>query len=214
MTTALSARIRGRILLRIAACALAGSLMASCSKDTPPPNLYLLTAEQQPQAGERSTADLPKILVAQAQVPDYLDRPQLVERNGENGLKLIEGDQWAERLSMNVARVVAQNLSAMVPADATIPIAARGSLTYKCQVVISLNSFDLNSTGGEALLIGRWSITDAEGSNEFGSATVSLRKTSTSPGMPGAVEAMSRALGDVSREIATRLKQLKSQCTL
>jgi uncharacterized lipoprotein YmbA len=198
-------------LVRLAACGLAVAL-AACSKATPPPNLYLLTAEQAPAAGERSTVDLPKILVAQAQVPDYLDRPQLVEHNGENGLKLLDGDQWAERLSMNVARVVAQNLSAMVPADATIPIAARGSLQYKCQVVISLNSFELNSTAGEALLIGRWSITDAEGANEFGSSTVSLRKPSTGPGMAGAVQAMSQALGDVSRDIATQFKKLKSQC--
>ena len=188
------------------------TLVAACGSITPPPQLYLLSAEQPPAPGERSTASLPKILVAQAQVPDYLDRPQLVEETEGNGLKLVENDQWAERLSMNVARTVAQNLSAMVPADAMIPIAARGSIPYKCQVVISLNSFQLNSTGGEAILAGRWSITDGEGNAELAATTFSLRKTATAPGMAGAVAAMSHALGDVSRDIAAGLKQLKGQC--
>jgi len=199
-----------RISLAAAGAALA-LLTVSCAGAPPPPNLHLLTAEQPPKAGQNSTADLPKILVAQAQVPDYLDRPQLVEHTSANGLKLLDNDQWAERLSMNVARVVAQNLSAMVPADASIPLPLHGSFPYKCQVVISLNTFELDSNGGEALLAGRWSIADATGDNELAAATVSLRKPASGPGIAGAVDAMSKALGDVSRDIAAQVKRLP-QC--
>ncbi len=67
----------------------------------------MLSPLQAPPSGDRAVTGLTSILVAQPQVPDYLDRPQIVERTTANELKLVEADQWAERLSINVSRVVA-----------------------------------------------------------------------------------------------------------
>jgi len=195
---------------RLLAAATLLSLLAACTPPVPPPHLYVLSPMVPVAAGEHPTANLPIVMVALTQVPDFLDRPQLIERTSDTGLKLVETDQWAERLSTNISRVVAQNLSAMVPADASIPLPVRGALPYKFQVVISLNNLELAETG-EVLLAGRWSITDADGAKELAARNVALREKAASPGIPAAVDAMSHALGEVSRDIADQIKRLNAQ---
>ena len=192
---------RGVLLLGIVAT------ISACAAAVPPPRLYVLDLVTPLATGEHSTAGLPAILVAQVQVPDYLDRPQLVERTDANQLKLVEADQWAERLSINISRVVAENLSAMVPADANVAVPARAALPYDYQVVLSLDGFELDQNGA-AVFSGRWSITNSDGSKELAAATVALRNPALKPGIAAAVEAMNSNLGTVSRDIATAIKGL------
>lgn len=189
---------------------IAVAMVAACAAAVPPPRLYVLNPLTPPPSGEHPTAGLPSLLVAQAQVPDYLDRPQLVERTDANQLKLVEADQWAERLSINISRVVAENLSAMVPADANVAAPARAGLPFEYQVLLSLDGFELDQSGA-AVLSGRWSVTNADGTKELAAATVSLRQPAARPGIAAAVEAMNANLGAVSRDIAAAIKQLPSQ---
>jgi uncharacterized lipoprotein YmbA len=193
---------------RLAALLLV-SFAAACTPPVPPPHLYVLSPMVPPLTGEHPTAGLPIVMVALTQVPDFLDRPQLVERTSDTALKLVETDQWAERLSTNISRVVAQNLAVMVPADASIPLPVRGALPYKFQVVISLNNLEL-AQSGEVLLAGRWSITDADGTKELAARSVSLHEKAAGAGIPAAVDAMSHALGEVSRDIAEQIKRLNA----
>ncbi len=193
-------------ILRIAAVLVSGLIVASCTSTVPPPRLFVLSPLKSIPAGDHAVAG-PSILVAQTQVPDYLDRPQIVERTTANELKLVQADQWGERLSINISRVVAQNLSAMVPADANVAVAARSSLPYDYQVVVTLNNFELDQSGA-AVLGGRWSITNAEGTKELAAANVSLREPAARPGIVAAVEAMNSNLGSVCRDIAAELKKL------
>jgi uncharacterized lipoprotein YmbA len=197
-------------VLRAIAVAAIFLTTACAASSVPPPQLFVLNPVRSPPTGDRVLAGLPSVLVAQTQVPDYLDRPQIVERTAANELKLIEADHWAERLSINISRVVALNLSAMVPADANIVAAARSSLPYDYQVVLTLNNFELDQSGA-ALLGGRWSVTNAEGTKELAAATISLREPAVRPGIAAAVEAMNINLGVVSGDIAGAIKKLVAQ---
>lgn len=197
--------------LRRAVAALAVVVaLDACASAVPPPRLYVLNPVAPSPAGEHSTAGLPAIIVAQAQVPDYLDRPQLVERTDANELKLVDSDQWAERLSLNISRVVAENLSSMVPADANVAVPARSALPYDYQIVISLDDFELDQSGA-AVLSGRWSIANADASKELKAATVMLRQPAAAPGIAAAIQAMNANLGAVSRDIAAAVKELRGQ---
>jgi hypothetical protein len=187
---------------------LVAALLTACSSAVPPPRLFVLSPLKALPGGDHAVAG-PSILVAQTQVPEYLDRPQIVERTTTNELKLVDSDQWAERLSINVSRVVALNLSAMVPADANVAVAARASLAYDYQVVLTLNNFELDQ-GGVAILGGRWSITNADGTKELAAASVSLREPSAQPGIGAAVQAMNDNLGAVCRDIAAEIKKLSA----
>lgn len=192
---------------RIAVILVAGFLVA-CTSTVPPPRLFVLSPLKSLPAGDHTVAG-PSILVAQTQVPDYLDRPQIVERTAANEMKLVDADQWAERLSINVSRVLAQNLSVMIPADANVAVAARSSLPYDYQVVLTLNNFELDQSGA-AVLGGRWSVTNAEGTKELAAASVNLREPAAQPGMVAAVEAMNANLGVVCRDIAAEIKKLNA----
>ncbi len=44
-------------------------------------------------------------------LPEYLDRPQIVTRTDRNTVLLAEFDRWAEPLSGNVSRTLAENLT-------------------------------------------------------------------------------------------------------
>ena len=186
---------------------LALMLLAGCAAALPPPKLYVLEPVVAPPSGDHTTAGLPEILMSPVQIPDYLDRPQLVERTAANELKLVDSDHWAERLSINVARVVAQNLSTMVPADANVAQAVRASLPFDYEVVLSLDSFELDQNGA-AVLTGRWSVLNADGTKELAAAEVSLRRPPSQPGIPAAVLAMNANLGAVSRDIAAAVERL------
>ncbi len=119
---------------------------------------------------------LPDILVAQAQVPDYLDRPQLVERTDANELKLVETDQWAERLSINISRVVAREpVGDGAGRRQCGGAGARSRCPTTTRSCSALNSFELDQNGA-AVLSGRWSMTNADGTKELAAATVSLRE--------------------------------------
>ncbi|HEY1722190.1 MAG TPA: PqiC family protein [Magnetospirillaceae bacterium] len=192
---------------RVTAIALLSLMTACSSSSVPPPRLFVLSPLQVPPSGDHAVSGMTEILVAQTQVPDYLDRPQIVERTTSNELKLVDEDQWAERLSINVSRVVAQNLTTMVPADANVAAAARASLPYEFQVSVSLNNFELDQSGA-AILEGRWSVTNAEGTKELAAANVSMREPAKQPGIAAAVEAMNANLGGVCRDIAAELKKL------
>lgn len=197
------------VIQRVAAL-FALALLAACSSSSvPPPRLFVLSPLQAQAAGDHPVSGIPSILVAQTQVPDYLDRPQIIERTTTNELKLVDADQWAERLSINVSRVVAQNLTTMVPADANVAVPARASLPYDFQVVVTLNNFELDQSGA-AILGGRWSVTNAEGTKELAAATVSLRQPAARPGIAAAVEAMNANLGAVCSDIAAEIKKLKA----
>jgi len=204
--------IRMRLATRLFAAGLALASLGACSLSgvTPPPRLYVLNPVAPQPVGERSPAGLVRIVVAQVQVPDYLDRPQLVEHASPNELKLVNSDQWAERLSLNIARVVAQNLAAMVPADAIVTVPVRAALPYDFEVILVLNEFELDQNSA-AVLGGRWSVTNADGTKELAAADVSLALPVGQPGIPGAVEAMNRNLGKVCSDIAEAIKRLRAE---
>jgi len=48
---------------------------------------------------------------------NYLDRPHIVSRAGRNKLKLSEFDRWAGSLERDVARVLVEDISSLLPAD-------------------------------------------------------------------------------------------------
>ena len=54
------------------------------------------------------------MVVGPVSVPAVVDRPQIVVTTGPNQVRLDEFNQWASPLQNNIARVVAENLVAML----------------------------------------------------------------------------------------------------
>lgn len=141
--------------------------------------------------------------VGPVKLPDYLMRPEIVTLTGGNEVKLAEFDRWVEPLDETIVRVLAEDLSGLLP-DAHFlqyPWSRSIPLDYRVKVVIS--GFELQP-GGQVRLEADWSITDGEG------ATLKRRKAEsladvTGKGYTAVVSAMNAALGELSREIAKDL---------
>jgi uncharacterized protein len=176
---------------------------------TPPTRFYVLPtltdASPPTSTGKRDLT----IGVGPVTLPPYLDRPQIVTRASRAKLDLAEFDQWAASLQDTVARVLAENLSLLIPTDRMVlhPWPRTTAIDY--QVIVEVTQFD-RTLGGEVVLVTRWSITAA---NE---QELMMRKARFSAPAGGqdyeaTVTAMSRTLEALSRDIAATIQSMPQQ---
>jgi uncharacterized protein len=208
-----------------AALPVFGILILSSACASPPSRLYLLSplpSSGQHQAttpssagAEHSGSSLPTAstptsrepLVAVAvSIPEYLDRPDIVERTSANEVKPDYSAQWGENLATTATRALAGNLEEMVPSDdvSMLPSSRGGSFDYL--VNLNLTRFE-SDEHGVSTLAGRWSIADRNGV-ERAAGRVQRSENATGPGYDAMAAAMSRNLAAVSVEIAQALQRL------
>src|SRR6267142_3344350 len=89
-------------------CAVA-VFSAGCAS-TPPARFYTLSATATPV----TTVSLLSVAVGPVSMPDVADRPQLVLSTGPNEVELDEFNRWASPLPDSLARVIADNLAALL----------------------------------------------------------------------------------------------------
>lgn len=92
------------------------------------------------------------VVVGPVELPQYVNRPQIVTGNTSNELHHAAFAQWAEPLADNFARVLAENLSLLLGTDRVAVFPWRGPLPMKYQVMVEVTRF-LGEPGGRY----RWS---------------------------------------------------------
>jgi uncharacterized lipoprotein YmbA len=142
--------------------------------------------------------------VGPVELPEHLERPQIVTRIGSNELYLSEFNRWAEPLEENFSNVLAGNLSLLLSTDKVLVYPWIGNLEVKRQVRVNIRQFD-GLSGGKVLLKVLWGIKDEDGKFLFPIKKSSF-STPAGKGYPEMVEAMNRVLGDFSREVAKEIK--------
>lgn len=160
---------------------------------SPPSRFYLLEALEPPTAA----ADGPSVGVRPVRVAEYLDRPAIVTRTGETGVALAEFDRWAEPLDESIARVMAANLGALLGSERVRRYPWRdGGLDLELE--LDVWRFD-GPQEGPVELEAHWRVRGAAGVVE---RTTRLREPVEGGGYGARVTAMSRALRELSREVA------------
>ena len=193
-----AALVLGAGLLALAGCAA-----------TSPTTFYILSSL--PPAAVESPATARNKLslgVGPVTLPAYLDRPPVVTLASANRLQLAEFHKWAEPLQENFSRVLAENLSILLGTDRIAKLPQRRASAINYQIAVEIIRFDAD-LDGTASLIARWSIFGKDGKKML----VMRRSSFTEPSDPNGdreavVAAMSRALGGLSREIASTFKTL------
>ncbi|MFQ5803507.1 MAG: membrane integrity-associated transporter subunit PqiC [Candidatus Methylomirabilales bacterium] len=197
-----------RLVLPLVVVTLGASMLGGCvGGKSKPSSFYVLSplpdakAGKQVAAGERDVA----IGIGPIDLPHYLDRTQIVIRASPNQLDFAEFDRWAEPLRDNFSRTLTENLSTLLATPHVAVFPWDGSTPIDYQVEVEVTRFE-GDADGNALLIARWSI--------FGKGVRELlvRRRSRFSKAAGAqdyealVSAMSRALANLSREIATAIE--------
>lgn len=177
------------------------ALWLSGCGSSPPTKFYVLsnvsTAKPMPQSLGRDIA----VGVGPVVLPDYLDRPQIVTRSGQNELNLAEFDRWAEPLKDNVSQVLAENLAVLLPSNKVHGFPWKRATPLDCQVRAKITRFDHSDDGTTALHV-RWSVLNAEGAEEWLAQESRYSEHPDGPGFAQTVAAMNRALAKFSRDVA------------
>jgi uncharacterized lipoprotein YmbA len=179
--------------------------LTSCS--SPPTRFYVLS--HLPSSAQPSTAAEQGLAigVGPVQLPDYLDRPQIVTRSSDNELKLANFAQWAESLQDNFAQVLADNLAILLPTR-QVPVFPWSRTTpIDYQVKVKVIRFD-RTAGGESVLNARWSIISGDGSRALIVRESSYSVLPEGDDHAATVAAMNQTLALFSRDIAAALRGL------
>lgn len=177
-------------------------VLAGCGK-TPKAQFYLLSAA--PAGAETLSRTLPAdtvIGLQYVQVPEHLNRPQLVSRISPNRLGLSEFHRWAEPLHVNVTEVIAANLRVMLGTDDVVVSPRLGGLAVTYGVQIQILRLD-GAPGSTATLEARWAVF---AKNDEASRLTMRQARFTDDAVGGShdalVQAESAMLAKLSREVA------------
>jgi uncharacterized protein len=199
----------GPVVWRLGRVALVAALLGLGACASTPSRFYLLHALPASEAVSATAADRgPVIGVGPITFPTYLDRPQIVSRASQHQLALGEFDRWAEPLPENVSRVLAENLSLLIPTDHILLNPWPGSATLDYQVRVDVRQFE-GWLGGESALIARWNILD-RAEHELVSRKVYLNAPTGGRDYDAMVVALNQLLEALSRDIAEALQRLAS----
>lgn len=197
---------RGRSGLVRAAGAIVALALAACahSQDT---RFYLLT----PLAAVEKPLDLspgtaPVIGLHPVGLPEYLDRPQIVTRVGDNMLQLAEFDQWGWPLRDNVTRVLAEDLTMLLPAERVAVFPWRKDSLVDVEVAVDVTRLE-GRLAGDTVLVARWALL-APGRKDAMTTGTCRHTEPAGDGYATLVAAHSRLIGALARDIATALVAL------
>ncbi|MGE0473642.1 MAG: membrane integrity-associated transporter subunit PqiC [Nitrospirales bacterium] len=181
-------------------------LLSGCA-GSPPVHYYTLSVEAETglpsSVTDRTTLTL---AVDPISLPDVVDRPQIVLQSGSNQVTLVDDHRWAESLKSEIPRIIAGNLSQLLLTKMVwaYPQHVKGPVDYR--VFIDIQRFE--STHGSSVAIDAlWTI---QRSSEDGADPKTGRSTVQQPitgqGYEAIAAAHSRALADISREIAEAIR--------
>ena len=181
------------------------ALVSGCLGTSPTPRFYAL----QPIQAERAPASDLAVAVGPLHLPRYLQNPQIVTRRGDSEVGYEQAHRWAGSLESQILRVVGENLSNLLGTERVIvyPLAGAFPVTYR--VRLDVERFD-GQMGVEVDLRVRWVVVDVASNDALAVEFTSLRFPLDSKRVADLVDAESRALGALSREIAARIRELAS----
>ena len=100
-------------------CGLAFLTLAACST-SPDMHYYTLSAQPTTDSATKIPASDPRYAIDRVEIPDLLDRPQIVLRGGPNGVDVLEYHRWAAPLPDLLQRALAADLASRLGAGAII----------------------------------------------------------------------------------------------
>jgi hypothetical protein len=189
----------GRLAILTIVCMLA-ALGSGCTSS--PSRFYTLSAAATPSAASSKLA----VAVGPVSIPAAVDRPQIVVSTSANQVTLDDFNRWASPLQDNLARVVAENLVAVLgtPRVTLFPQTLNADVDYRVQ--IEIRSFE-SAPGKSASLDAVWTVRRTkDGKTETG--RTSVREKVDDSGYEALAAAHSRGVARLSQDIADVVRTL------
>jgi len=151
------------------------------------------------QSADVSTG--PAVGVWQVELPDFLDRSEIVTRDNQFKIKMADFSWWAGRLNQNMTLLIASQLSKQVQSNRIVvsPWPSYRKMDY--QVRTRIQRFD-GELGGEVVLRGLWSLLDGDGTKELHSQVFEFKTNTVDLSYQEMVAAMSRLVVQLAQQQA------------
>lgn len=184
------------------------ALLGGCAS-SPSSSFYTLTPMVEGPAGELDLRGGPLALgLGPVSFPRFLDRPQVVRRQGSNQLAVDEFHRWGGSLEDDFLRVLAENLARLLQTSRVLVFPSELRLQLDFRVIAEVIAFETGPQD-QALLKVRWAVL-----NPVSQEVLSMHEASYRQAMPAnasvgqQIAALSEALADFSRDLAGQLAQL------
>ena len=183
----------------------ATAALAACRlpRESPTPRFWVLM----PFDARVSDAPVTRLVgVGPVELPAYLDRAAVVTRSGSR-LEVAAFDLWGQPLGESVTSVLGRNLEALVPGTSVQLFPWNvASQDLNERVAVQFTRFEADSDGA-VHLDASWQLRSGAGPTLLASGRVYISEPlARDGGIEGITGAMSRALGTLSRDIATHLE--------
>lgn len=180
-----------------------------CFGTSPASRFYVLQPLDASSAGgdQKYANDTLSVAVAPVEIPDYLDRPQIVRRESPHELTLSQYHRWAEPYEENIQRVLAENLTILLGTD-HVYLYPQHRLTHTdVQVLVEVMRFG-NDEEGNVSLIARWMLLGPDGETKLLERKTALEEALKDNEYESLVAAQSRLLAELSRTIAEAINTI------
>ena len=183
--------------------------LAGCRSSTPPVEFYTLSpltsvSEADKVAGLKDNIALG---VGPLQIPNILDRPQIVTRIGPNKINVDEFHRWAGSVYEDFLRVVTMNLSTLLQSSLVVAFPWEDYFDPDYRIYMEVQQFD-GRLGQYAQLVITWTLTTQEARKILLVRKSLIREPVQGEDYDAFVAAKSRILATLSRQIAQGIKEV------
>ncbi len=199
-------------MIRILPIIIMISLLLGCSTSSPTPKYFTLSSLASSKAADisHSRSSAAVIGVGPVEIPDYLDKPQIVTRTATNELLLSEFNLWGGSLKADVMRVIIEDTSSFLGSEPVTIVAWRAHVPGFYRIPIYFSRLDV-IPDGTVSLNAKWGIVAKDGKTIETMQESSITKPVKGKEYNDIVNAMSDVLADFSKEIASAVKALVSK---
>jgi uncharacterized lipoprotein YmbA len=134
-------------------------LLTGCSSKS---NFYQLHTSQTAPVNKTTHLKRTVIGVAEVELPEYLDKSEVVTRLSQGRLQVNETERWAGAFDKNIQSVLTKNLSRLLLQYSFISYPWNEPVKEKYRIYLSIDRFDGDTTTGMVMLEGRWTLVNME----------------------------------------------------
>lgn len=176
-----------------------------------PTQYFVLTSLPETEGARLAASSNDEIAVgvSPVDVPTYLDRPQIVTRSSSNEIVLSQYHVWASPLRGNFERVMAVNLGVLIPTRRAFVLPFRRAFPLDYEIRMTIDRFE-RLDDGSVVLEARWVTLVEPNERVVVVRDAQIRIPDVSNDYSAIVAAMSKAVADLSREVASDIQSAES----
>jgi len=199
--------MNSRTTILILLCLLVIGLGAGCTGTTSPATFYSLRPIDDSGSMQPTELSEPMAIgIGPIKFPDELERAPIVTRTGRNRLEINEFHRWGGSLRMNFTRVMEENLALLMKTDKVMARPWERFFDPDVRVALDIRQFD-GHLGEFASLNVTWMIVGPEGDKSLLVRRTIIQETVADESYDALVDAQSRAIAKLCREIAMALSE-------